>query len=159
MDKGFNGNTHSFSAVIREVREGFGNVIKSDLDLAKVELRDTGGHVKRDGMQVAVFAVVAALGVPPFLAFLVIGLGAILGGNYWLSALLVSLVFFAVGGGMAYAGIKKLKKQDLTLPHTRRALEQEINSIKRKARQISERVSENGAGAGTIHDKSKGKAA
>ena len=74
-------DTHAFSTVIREVRDGLSSVAKSDFELAKVEVRETSGHLKAEGARLAVFGVFAALGVLPLFAFLAIGLGNILGHN------------------------------------------------------------------------------
>jgi uncharacterized membrane protein YqjE len=138
-DNADDGSGRRLSEVLGEIRAGFSDVINSDLALARVELRETTGKVRRDAVRAAIFAGVALLGVPPFMAFLVIGLGSLLGGNYWLGALLISSVFFGVGGGIALASARRLARHDVTFPHTRRAIDHEITVVNRKLREIAQK--------------------
>jgi hypothetical protein len=126
----------SFGEIFGEIKAGLAHVLRDDLSLARTELRETTGRLKRDAVGVGVFGVVALLGVPPFLAFLVIGLGTLLGGSYWLSALIVSLTLFAVGGGLAYWSLQKLTSQDVSFPHTRRVIEHEASALQRKLKEL-----------------------
>jgi uncharacterized membrane protein YqjE len=128
----------SLSLVINEVKSALLSVVRDDLNLAKIEFKETLGQAKAHGVQAVAFGVMALLSVPPFMAFLVIGLGEILGGMYWLSALIVSLVFAGVGGAMAYRAVNKLKENDFSFPHTRRALEMEVATVNRKVKDLKE---------------------
>jgi hypothetical protein len=130
------GGGEPLAAVIREVGMGLANVIKSDIALAKAELSDTTNVLKSDLVQIIAFAAVAALGILPFMAFLVIGLGALIG-SYWVSSLLVALLCFGVGGGLAYRAMAAMKKHDVSLPHTRGAIELELAAVNRKVKELS----------------------
>lgn len=114
----------SFGAILRGVASSMRDLVQSEVNLFKAEVRkslsDVGDHLA----QVAIFGGLAALALIPFLAFLVIGLGLLLGGNYWLSSLLVSFVCATVGGALAYRSLKKLKSLDLSLPESREGIQQ-----------------------------------
>jgi uncharacterized membrane protein YqjE len=131
-------DAHTLASIVREIRGGVVNMIRSDVDLAKLEIKEAGGHLKRDVTQIAIFGVVAALGVFPLMAFFVIGLGSLLGGMYWLSALIVALVFLGVGGGLAMRAVADLRKRDLGMPHTRRTLELEIATLEKKVQSLAD---------------------
>jgi uncharacterized membrane protein YqjE len=126
---------------IAEIASGLKDVARAEIRLAKAELARSASITGNAALRIGVFGVVASLGILPFLGFLVIGLGELLNGNYWLSSLIVSLVLFAVGGLVAYLAFKKLKSEDLTLPVTRRALDQGVDRI---GRQVSATSSEIG---------------
>src|SRR5947209_13389189 len=80
-------HTHSVASIISEIRTGLLDTIRSDVNLARLELKNTTTRLKGDAAKLVAFGVFAALGVFPLLAFAVAGLGLLLGGNYWLSAL------------------------------------------------------------------------
>jgi hypothetical protein len=99
-----------FGAVARELLDSFRGVVKSELQLAQAELKGSFSVLPGRLGRVALFCGIAALGIPPFLAFLVVGLGRILGDNYWLSALIVSVVFLATGGILAWLSLHEVKR-------------------------------------------------
>lgn len=106
----------------RGAAQALTEVVRCEVRLAKAEMKDASGKLGHRALRVAAFGILALLGVPPFLAFLVLGLGSLLGGIYWLSALIVSLVLFAVGGTLAYRGFSKLREEQEFLPETRSTL-------------------------------------
>jgi hypothetical protein len=87
-----------------------------------------------------VFGVLALLGTMPFLAFLVIGLGKLLGENYWLSSLIISLICIGVGGVFGARYAKKLTQQDFSLPHTRESVQEEREVMKEKLHEVTETI-------------------
>src|SRR4051812_21847307 len=86
----------SFGQVAGDLSTSLKNLVQSEIHLAKAELSDSVGRTASHLGMTAAFGAVAALGILPFMAFLVIGLGRLLNDNFWLSALIVSIVFFAV---------------------------------------------------------------
>lgn len=125
-------------SAVREVTSSMTDVVRSEVQLAKAELKETAGHFASRGMQIGVFGAIAALGVLPFLAFMVIGLGELLNSNFWLSSLIISLVLFVVGGALAYRAYMKIKEVDYSIPETRDMLNEEANLLQRKVHQITD---------------------
>lgn len=113
----------SYGTVLKEVAVSLKSLIQSEVQLLKAEAKETSRELGRHAAQASVFGALLALSTLPFLAFLVIGLGRILDGNYWLSSLLVAIVCAAVGGMMTYRVYKRIKAMDLSLPHTRGTFE------------------------------------
>jgi hypothetical protein len=122
--------------VIRQLGDSLKQIVKSEIHLAKAEVKVTGKHLGKEISQVMIFAVVALAGILPLMAFCVIGLGELIG-NYWLSSLIVSLVFIGVGGGLAYRAYSKMKRENLTLNQTRHMADEEIKLAERKVREIT----------------------
>jgi uncharacterized membrane protein YqjE len=128
----------SLGSAISDLLSSVSSLIRSELNLAKLELRETTTQVTKHVVQLAIFAAVALLGITPFMAFLVIGLGELLNDNYWLSALIVSLVCFAVGGIFAAITLKKIKQQDFSMRNTRETLNADIHLIDRKVDEMTQ---------------------
>ena len=114
---------------LRDVGSSFKEMVQSEIRLAKAELQDAVENVTTHFFQVALFGAMAVLGIFPLMAFLVIGLGRIFGDNYWLSSLVVSVVFFGVGGALAWRAYRAIKLEGLSLPKTRSTLESEMSSV------------------------------
>ena len=121
----------SFGNVFKQITTALRDVVSSEIRLAKVEAKATAGKAGRHAAMLLTFAIVAALGVLPLLAFLVVGLGDLLNGNYWLSSLILAVVLFLVGGIGVSAAIKKMKREDFTLPHTRDGVDTIKHHIRR----------------------------
>lgn len=122
----------SYAAIVREIALSTREVIRNEWILAKEEIKGTAARLRSHSLQLAIYAGIAVMSIPPFLAFLVIGLGEILDGRYWLSALILSAVFAGVGGTMAYLTLNKIKERDLQLPRTRETIEKELHVVSDK---------------------------
>lgn len=144
-----NQENESFGTATREVITSLKEVIRSEMQLAKAELDHTTANLKSHVVQAVVFGVIAALGVLPLIAFLVIGLGKLLNNQYWLSSLIVGVVFIGFGGALAFRAFKKMKSHDVSFPHTRTNAGRDVNEVRQKISEISE----------TISDTMKGRAA
>src|SRR5690606_13960399 len=87
--------------------------------------------------RVALGAGVLVIGVFAFAAFLIVGLGVLLGGRFWLSSLLVALILLAGGVGLMYLGARRLgsafsppRRTIDTLKDTGRWAGEEIGDLK-----------------------------
>ena len=79
----------SIGELFRRLGTDTGTLIRAEATLAKAEARETAARVARDAAKVGVAAALALVGVIALSAFLIIGLGMLLGGAWWLSALSV----------------------------------------------------------------------
>lgn len=127
----------SYGSALKEILNSSKDLIRSELVLVKEEAKAVAGKVARHSAQAALFSALLALSILPFLAFVVIGLGDLMGGRYWLSSLLVSVVCAGVGGFMAYRAFRKIAEEDLEMPATRRTLEREADVISGEFEKIS----------------------
>lgn len=117
-------------SVTHDVTTAFGDVVRSEVRLATVEMKNAAEQIRHGLVRTAVFAVLAALGLLPLLAACVIGLGNLMGQHYGWSALIVAFVCFAVGGGLAYRMSRKIELSRLSLPLTRDTLAWRRNGYK-----------------------------
>ena len=130
------GQRMPISTAFKEVGMGLTRVLRSEIRLATVELKETSKVIGRRSISLLVFALIGALGILPFLAFLVIGLGELLNNNYWLSSLIVAVFTFAIGGWMVYRSLQLLKEEDWTLPRTRRTAERHAEVVEDKVEEM-----------------------
>ena len=124
------GNRFSFGGLFRDLGATAKNMLRSEVDLAVAELRGNLKETYQLTVKAALFGALAGLSALPFLAFLVIGLGELLGERYWLSSLIVSLVC-AVGGGIpAYRAYQRLVNHEFSFHRTKENLEQQQRVVR-----------------------------
>jgi membrane protein len=102
------GEGRSLGSLFRDLSADASVLIRQEVALAKTEMRRNVGALARDVGSMAMWGVVAALGGLVMVAFLVAGLGDLLD-NYWLAALIVALLFIAVGAFMALRSLRHLR--------------------------------------------------
>jgi len=108
----------SFFALFRKLADESALLVRQELDLARAEIRRNIAEMVRHVGQIATGGVVAFVGVLVLVAFLIVGLGALLGGLYWLSTLLVALLLLGSGVGIAFLGARKLTEESLVPENT-----------------------------------------
>jgi uncharacterized membrane protein YqjE len=133
---------HSVGEVLREIGTSAKDLVQSEIELARAEIKDSATFVGRHSAQAALFGALLAISVFPFLAFCVIGLGHLLNDRYWLSSLIVAIVCAVIGGAMTYRAYNKVKQADLSLPHTRGSLQRDKETVANRAQDIKETTAE-----------------
>lgn len=123
--------------LIRQLAQDSATLVRQEVTLAKAELQDNVKKVARDLTMVAVGGVIAMIGAMVLILALVLGLGDALD-EYWLGALIVAVVFLAIGGLLAMSNLKKLKHESVapartieTLKEDKQWLQSEIKQAKR----------------------------
>ncbi len=122
----------TYGDVLHEVIDSTKDVIRSEMNLFSTELSAFLPKFEVHAKQAAIFGGLLAVGILPFLAFLVIGLGLILDGRYWLSSLIVSAVCFVVGGTFYQSAIHKIKTEDFKFTQTKLSLQKAFRTTKDK---------------------------
>jgi uncharacterized membrane protein YqjE len=130
----------SYSDVFREVTTSAKQLIQSELELVKVELKDLTAQITSNLTQVVLFGALVIVSAVPLLASAVIALGDYWDGNYALSALIVGLACLAVGGIFGYRAITKLLNLDMSLPAATDSLQEGVETVQRKSSQLTTAV-------------------
>ncbi|MBX3021174.1 MAG: phage holin family protein [Bdellovibrionales bacterium] len=130
----------SYASALRDVVGSAKDLLHSEVGLVKAELSDHAHRIARHSARGAIFGALVALSVIPFMAFLVIGLGELLDGRYWLSSLIIAVIFGAGGATLAYQAYQLLKEEDFSLPRARRGLERQMESVQEKVQEIKTTV-------------------
>lgn len=126
----------SFSALIRELMLAFMGLIRAELRLAQAEVTHNAREAGKDALRGLIFAAIALLGVIALMSFLVIGLGDLLNGRYWLSSLIVTVLFLGGGGLASWLAFRRIGS-DAKAPSIQRNLETDRELISQKVRDIS----------------------
>jgi uncharacterized membrane protein YqjE len=114
----------SLGDLFRQLADDSSSLIKQEINLAKTEVKETVSQAVRDAVWIPVWGAVALVGSLVLVTFLVLLIGDLLN-NYWLAALIVGVVFTALGGMMAMSSLNKLKSLDMKPETTIRTLEQD----------------------------------
>lgn len=126
----------SIGSSLREVGNSVKDLLQSEVNLAKTEMREASQSFGRHSAQAAIFGGLLAVSVLPFLAFLVVGLGRVMNGNYWLSSLIVAVICAAVGGSFAYRAYQKMKQDPISLPRSRESLERSKDVVTDRVKEL-----------------------
>ncbi len=121
-----------YGVLLRELGSSMKELIQSEINLLTTELKNSGDKIAEHAAQAALFGGLMILSVFPFMAFLVIGLGDILEGRYWLSSLIVALVFALAGGPLAIKAYRKIAKEDVDLSRTKANLQAGFEALQKK---------------------------
>ncbi|MEW5928723.1 MAG: phage holin family protein [Gemmatimonadota bacterium] len=128
----------SLGELFKQLAQDSATLVKQEVALAKVEMRENLRTATKDAAMIAVGGGLLLVGLLVLTAFLVAALGDLLD-NYWLGALLVGLLFVVIGGVLAKKNLDNLKKDDLgpdqtiqTLKEDKRWLQSEIQQAKKE---------------------------
>jgi hypothetical protein len=130
----------TYGEVIREIGSNVKNVAKSELELVIAEYKEASKDLTKHMTQAVIFGALLAISVLPLLAFLVIGLGDIMNGQYWLSSLIVAVICAVVGGTFAYGAYKKLTTEDLKFSHTKNSVDKIVRTTQKKVGEVKEAI-------------------
>ncbi len=111
--------------IFRELVSGVGSLLLSEAHLFQVELKHTAQVTRRRAFFAAVAFSIAVVGCLPFVAFLVLALGQVMGDRYVLSSLIVSLTCWILGGSLAFHFAKEIPTGGFSLPRTRESIQRE----------------------------------
>jgi uncharacterized membrane protein YqjE len=110
-------------------------IAQQEITIIKEETKSVGQKTAFHTVLLAGFGLLTILSVLPLIAFLVIGLGRLMDDNYWASSLIVGLVLLAIGGGVSYYALSKVK-QDLTFPRTKTTLKRIVDFFESETRKL-----------------------
>jgi uncharacterized membrane protein YqjE len=110
-------------------------LIRQEVNLAKVEMRELGTTVARDATSIGVAVGLALTGVLALGAFAIVGLGDLFN-NYWLAALIVGVLFLAIGGYLGKNAIDDVKRRGLKPQKTVETLREDASWIKQEGREL-----------------------
>ena len=87
-----------YGEIFKEIASSTRDLVQSEIALVTAEIKSTAFAAKNHVAQTLIFTSLLVLSVLPFIAFLIIGLGNLLEGQYWLSSLIVAVAFALIGG-------------------------------------------------------------
>ena len=98
----------AFGALLGEFFDQAKRLIHAEMALAKTELRQEATKFKAGGVMLGLGGALLFIGGIAFMLFACFSLALVM--PFWLAALVVTVLFFAVGGGIAYVGLQRMKQ-------------------------------------------------
>jgi uncharacterized membrane protein YqjE len=129
----------SLGELFKRLSADTSELIRQEMTLAKVEMREVGATVARDVTKIGIAVGFALAGVLALGAFAVVGLGDLFG-NYWLAALLVGAALLAVGGYLAKNAVNDMKQRGLKPQETMQTLRDDASWAKQEGRELKREI-------------------
>jgi uncharacterized membrane protein YqjE len=110
-------------------------LIRHEMDLAKVEVREAAATLARDAAKLGVAVALGLAGVLALGAFAIVGLGDLFN-SYWVAALIVGLALLAIGRSLANKAIDDVKRRGLKPQNTVETLREDASWVKQEGREL-----------------------
>jgi hypothetical protein len=125
-----NGGIHreSFGELLGELANNSAALVRDEIDLAKQEMREKVGVLRSGAITLAIGGLIGFVALLTLSAAAVAGLAHVM--DTALAALLVGVVLAVIGGGIAFAGIGRLKRASLKPEQTIETLEEDKEWLK-----------------------------
>ena len=130
----------SLGELFRDLSTETSELVSKEIALVKAEARQTGATLARDGAKIGIASALAFAGALALTAFLVAGLGDLLGGKYWLSALIIGVLFLAMGMGLVKNAKTDMKRRGQSVKHTVDTVKDTGSWAKDEARQVKQEI-------------------
>lgn len=127
----------SFGDLVSRLTTQTGVLIRQEVALAKVELRETGTTLARDSAKVGAGLMIAWAGMLALTAALVVGL-ANLFDSYWLAALVVGAIYVIVGWMLARSAMNDVRHRGLAPKQTVDTLREDADWAKEQAKALGQ---------------------
>jgi hypothetical protein len=130
----------SLGELFRDLTTETSELVTKEIALVKAEARQTGATLARDGAKIGIASALAFAGTLALTAFLIAGLGDLLGGKYWLSALIIGVLFLAIGMGLVKNATADMKRRGQSVKHTVDTVKDTGSWVKDEARQVKQEI-------------------
>ena len=125
--------------LLRRFGQDAAALVKQEIALAKLELRESAQGYAKDAGKLGTAAVVGLFGAMTFIAFLVIGLGSLIH-NYVVSSLIVAVVLLGTAAIMAKGALAHMKRNSLAPKETVETLKEDQTWAKHEAQDFKRQL-------------------
>lgn len=125
----------SLGELFKELAQDSSILIKQEIALAKMEMRENFSSLAKDMVKLAIGGGLLLVGMLTLTAFLVVALGDMFD-NYWLGALIVGLAYALIGGMLLMRGKKGLQEDDLRPEQTLQSLQADKRWAQSEVQQV-----------------------
>lgn len=132
---GMDGGEPSIGELFGQLAADAARLVQQEVALAKAELRETGTTLAQDAAKLGIAAGLGLLGAIAATLFLILALGDLFD-NYWLSALLVSLVFLGIAAYLGKSALDEIKRRGITPDRTIQTLREDADWAKREVKEV-----------------------
>jgi uncharacterized membrane protein YqjE len=121
--------------LFRQLAQDSATLIKQEMALARAEMQESIRSITRGAMMLAIGGGLLLIGLLALTAFLIVILGQALA-NYWLGALIVGVLYAAIGGALVVSGKNRLQAAELKPEQTIRSLQEDKRWAQSEAQQV-----------------------
>ena len=129
----------SVGDLFKELSNDSSRLIQDEMQLARLELRQSVSTLAGAAGKVGIAAVLAIPGLLALTAALVIGIGLLIG-SYWVSALIVGVVILIVAGILAQRAVAAFKR-GLAPRETIRTVREDVDWAKHETTRVKQELS------------------
>jgi uncharacterized membrane protein YqjE len=129
----------SIGDLFRELSSDSSRLIQDEVQLAKIELRQSVSELAGATGKIGIAAVLAVPALLALTAALVIGIGLLIG-NFWLSALIVGVVILVIAGVLAERAVAAFKR-GLAPRQTMLTVREDVDWAAHEATRVKQRLS------------------
>ena len=131
------GSEAPLGELLKRFGQDAGTLVKQEITLAKLELRESARSLAKDAGKIGTAAGLGLLGALAFLAFVIAGLGDLIN-NYWLSALIVSVLLLGAAAVLARGALAHMKRNSLAPQETVQTLKEDQRWAKREVQDFKQ---------------------
>lgn len=136
--------------LLRRLGDDVSALVRNEIALAKLEVREAMQMLMRDSAKLGVAFTLAWLGALALTAALIIGVAHLIGDRYGFAALIVGVLFLAVGGLLARSGVKRIGSGALKPAATMRSLEENRDWASQELRDLRQELARRGDAASAL---------
>ena len=133
----------SLGDLFKRLTSDSAELVRQEIELAKSELSETGSAYAKDAAKIGVAAGLAFVGVLALSAFLVIGLGNVMGDRYWLSSLIVGIAAAGIGYVLVTNAVNDMKSRGIKPRETLETLREDKAWVGQQARELKHDLTSN----------------
>jgi hypothetical protein len=133
-------NEPGMTTLLRQLGMESGTLIRNEIALAKLEAQEMVRVAALEGVKVGVAIALAIVGGLALVAWLILGLGNIIGDHYATAAAIVGFVFLATGGFFANRGIRQLQSGALKPDETIETLREDKAWAAKEVRELTSEI-------------------
>lgn len=109
-----NDEAHTLFQLVRALINDAADLVRLELELFRLEIAENLARGARAASMSAIGGALTALGFLVLLQAVILGLGLLLGGRYWLATLIVAITILAAGGALIYLGGRRISRAKFT---------------------------------------------
>ncbi len=128
----------SLGTIIKELTAEFSNLFRNEIALLKLELKESAAKLSGGAALMSAALFLALIGIAFLFVTITLGLVA-LGVPAWLSALIVTVVLFAVAGVLALMGKKKLESVNFVPSDSIEHIRDDLDALKADVARVRSR--------------------
>lgn len=125
----------SLGPLFNQLAQDSSALIRQEIALAKAEVRQSISQTTNGAVKLGVAVALLSVGGLVLTTFLVLLLGHLLD-NYWISALIVGVIFSIIGALLALGGLRRLKDVQVTPQDTIETLKADRDWAKAELREL-----------------------